>query len=407
MAQSNDQPRSPGRPFISPSMMASNTRRRKKSNALFGFNNASSMLDEALKRGNSARKKPASKGIKTIPKPAPKVTPSAPMFGKTLADYLAGAGDGSGLITSQLAALEGLRNSGRQQQATGDSEIAAMYAALENSLRADREASQQRYAGAEQASKENTGEAQATIDAAAKAAQQAQNETLKNLGISGANKQSAATQAGYTSTNTAGNQQIGNATVQNLIERGASDSDLITQNVAAAGFRGANRRADLQQELMDYLSGLAGQEAQLRDSAAQQARDEARAQYEADYSNFWQNQQYGDSRDDEAWSRAMQEAELNGQSQQQIDPTDLKGQDAVVYSMQNAGVPARAQQAILNTIYSGLSNAGSLTKNGTTSPYAAAYAAVNQAVADGTIPSQYATLAFNAALQLSGSGGLS
>lgn len=237
-------------------------------------------------------------------------------FDKTLADYLAQAGDGSNLITSQLAALEAQRASGRAQQQRGDSDIANMYAALQQSLKQDQASTGERYAAANQQSIDSSNAANQAIQQALTNAQSSQDQTLANLGISDAGKQAAQTQADYNTMNTAATATDADAARQALASQGQAQQDLYGSWGTAAGFRGNERRADLQNELAQYLSQIGGQEAQLRDSAAQQARSMAQQQYGADQDAFYRNQEYLQGLDDRAYSRGQDQLQLEMAQQQ-------------------------------------------------------------------------------------------
>lgn len=238
------------------------------------------------------------------------------MFDRTLSDYLSQAGDGSNLISSQLAALEAQRASGRAQQQRGDSDIANMYRALQASLREDQASTADRYAAANKESINSSNAANQAIQQALTNAQGSQAETLANLGISDAGKQAAQTQADYNTMNTSAVATDADAARQALNRQGQAQSDLYGAWGTAAGFRGNERRADLQNELMQYLQGLAGEEAQLRDSAAQQARQMAQSQYSADQDAFYRQQEYLQGLDDRAYSRGQDRLELEMAQQQ-------------------------------------------------------------------------------------------
>lgn len=237
-------------------------------------------------------------------------------FERTLSDYLAQAGDGSNLISSQLAALEAQRASGRAQQQRGDSDIANMYRALQASLKGDQADVASRYAAANQESINSSNAANQAIQQALTNAQGSQNETLANLGISDAGKQAAQTQADYNTMNTSAVATDADAARQALNRQGQAQGDLYGAWGTAAGFRGNERRADLQSELAQYLSQIAGQEAQLRDSAAQQARQMAQSQYSADQDAFYRQQEYMQGLDDRAYSRGQDQLQLEMAQQQ-------------------------------------------------------------------------------------------
>lgn len=309
-----------------------------------------------------------------------------PMFGKSLSDYLAEAGDGSGLISSQLAALEEERARGRGQQQKGDSDIAAMYAALQNSLRGDQTTTAQRYTDAQAASQASTDKANSAIQNAQQQVAQSQDQTLANLGISDAGQQAEKTQGEYHGLNTGTNAIKGDANIQNLISGGQGQQNLLQSNITAAGFQSASRRSDLQQELMDYLSNIGNQEATLRDNARQQAQSLAQSRYGADSDAFYREQDYRNGLDDRAYNRGMDadqrdlqwqqfQAEQNANGNQAIDPSKLRGNDSALYYLQQAGVSPQDQQVILQSIYESIGSAdGVKTPN--------AYAAGQQAIAN-------------------------
>lgn len=308
-----------------------------------------------------------------------------PMFGKSLSDYLSEAGDGSGLISSQLAALEAERARGRGQQQKGDADIAAMYAALQNSLRGDQATTAQRYTDAQAASQASTNQANSAIQNAQQQVAQSQDQTLANLGISDAGQQAERTQGEYHGMNTGTNAIKGDANVQNLISGGQGQQNLLQSNISAAGFQGASRRADLQTELMDYLSNIGNQEATLRDNARQQAQSLAQSRYGADSDAFYREQDYRNGLDDRAYNRGMDadqrdlqwqqfQAEQDASSNQAVDPSKLRGNDSALYYLQQAGVAPQDQQVILQSIYESIG-----TSDGGKTPNA--YAAGQKAIA--------------------------
>lgn len=266
------------------------------------------------------------------------------MFEGTLSDYLSRAGNGENLIASQLAALNQQRESGRQQQASGDSQIAEMYAALQRDLKKQQRETSARYSQSNKDSIASSNAANAAIQQAQKNVTGTQNETLKNLGISDAGGQARETQAGYNTQNTAATATNANAARQNLAAQGAAQGDYLGGNVSAAGFRGNERRSDLLEELQQYLSGINNNESQLRDQAAQQAQQMAQQQFQSDQDSFYRQQDYLQGMDDRAYSRGMDRYNMDMQQQQM----DMEGAQAQAegmpdMSIDNKGGLANAQ----------------------------------------------------------------
>lgn len=328
-----------------------------------------------------------------------------PGFGKSLADYIASIGADPN-VAAQLAAFSTERNAATQRAGTGDASLAAMYAALRAQTDKDSAASTARYAQGQQAAQGATDTAQANLSQANAAAQADQNTTLANLGVSGANDRpggAAGVQEEYAKLSNSGVQQTGNASMQQLISQGNSQADYSGKMATAADFTGAGRRADLQTQLSDYLNELGAAEAEAKSAAQETSYNRAKDQYNADYQSYWDQQNWSDGRDDQAYSRAQNALSASSTNQPEaVDPTSLKGQQLASYTLQSAGVPSQDQNSIMQLIFKGASMAGTSAKGIKTSSFQAAYQAIQDAIASGTLDPSYQGAALSAAATVLG-----
>lgn len=253
-------------------------------------------------------------------------TPEISTFGKSLQDYLDAAGSGEDLITNQLGALEDQRQSGRRDARTGKEALGSIYGGLEDSFRgAKKDAGKQ--------NKEAQGQIQSSTDAASRNLAQALAAgnsdiatTLANLGISDSGQQAQQTRDEYGIQNSNQAAERGNADIANLVNRGETQQEFLQGSQAAAGFAGSDAQSEIQRDLLDYLQQIGGQESQLRDNAALQARNNAATQYNADAEAFYAQQQaevaaaqQAMQQDQQGWQRAMDTARLNWDQTQYYD----------------------------------------------------------------------------------------
>lgn len=329
----------------------------------------------------------------------PEPEPELPSFGKTLADYLGQASQiaGSG-IAEQLAALAASKQTAQSSAAAGDSKLAAMYQALQNVTGQDNSAAQARYQKAQEDSAALTAGNQAALTGANTAVRQDQDQTLANLGIAGANKNAAVTQDEAARVANSQNQAIGNAAGQNIIAGGLNQGNYGAAMGTAAQFAGASRRSELQSALQKALTDISQSEARLRDSASQQSTQLAGQMYGSDYDQWRDQRDFGAGRDDEAWRRGQ--AEFEGANQNAMDPSKLMGSDAILYSLQQSGVPAASQQGIMKLIQAGLANSNggkANIKGQVVSPFAAIHQQIQAALDAGQITPADASKALQAA----------
>lgn len=253
-------------------------------------------------------------------------TPEISTFGKTLQDYLAAAGSGEDLITNQLDALNDQRQSGRQDARTGKEAVGSIYGGLEDSFKGAKK-------DARSQNKEAQGQIQSSTDAASRNLAQALAAgnsdiatTLANLGISDSAGQAQQTRDEYGIQNANQAAERGQADISNLVSRGETQQEFLQGSQAAAGFAGSDAQSEIQRDLLDYLQQIGGQESQLRDNAALQARNNAVTQYNADAEAFYAQQQaqvaaaeQAMQQDQMGWQRAMDTAKLNWDQTQYYD----------------------------------------------------------------------------------------
>lgn len=300
-----------------------------------------------------------------------------PEFSGSLNNYLSQAGNGEELISERLKALQGLRDLGQQRTDTGAAAIGSLYTGLGDQIRSDQGTSQQYYQGAQNASQASTDAALASIAKAQQTAQTSRAAEMAALGISDSGAQAASTGADYNAADVSNLALTGDSARQNLVERGATQNNTLGQNAIAAGFAGNAAQGDLRQRFTDYLTELAGQEAQLRDQAGMQAREMATAQYGADVDAYNRAYQRAQDRynadtdyDQQMWER---EYALGTQAQQGGGGSQFESKgfnDATNY-LQGLPITDNARNSIMTVVNSAIGRAGGSKKGA--DPYSEAY----------------------------------
>lgn len=284
-----------------------------------------------------------------------------PLFGKTLADYLAeaNASQFSAGALSDIAAREAaLKN----QAGASDDLMARAYAAVVQGMQAQDPAIQARY---DEARADTDAATQRAVDLANSATTDSLgniNQTAQNLGITealpgatgngngpgGVNANLVAQLAGY-----------GQLSGQSLIDSAANQRTYNANIGSATNVQGAESRAALQRDLMAYLAQLQDERTQVNAAAQSQALDLARALYEADYGQARDQREYEAGIDGAAYDTALAQAKLvndtkradaallsaQGRSQQQA-----KGIMGIEDSLIARGIPADVVQQGLNVI---------------------------------------------------------
>lgn len=266
-------------------------------------------------------------------------------FGKTLEDYLGAAGSGEDLIANQLAALDRQRAGGRADAKQGKAAVGSIYGGLQKSFKGDKKASAKQNKDAQAQIQSSTDAASQNLSNALAAGNTDIADTLAALGISDSAEQAQATRDEYGVQNADAAARRGEADIANLVTRGQSQQDFLTGSAAAAGFAGSDAQASIQQDLLDYLQGIGGQESQLRDNAALQARNNAVQQYNADAEAFYQQQQaqvqaaqQAMQQDQTAWQRAMDTAKLNWDQTQYYDQAEREQAQMAAEAGQQGGL---------------------------------------------------------------------
>lgn len=278
-----------------------------------------------------------------------------PTFGKTIADYLAEAGDGSSLISGELSAMDAREQALKQQALTGDSAIAQIYAGLQNSLGKSGEDAGSRYAAAGTAAQGIQDGTAATIAAAQKNSEGAQAEIRKNLGMgdvapSAAQNYQSADQSNAQSALAA----TGKSQQDYLQSLSMANQDFYGSNKTAAGFRGAESRAGLQQDLATRLAEMQQDRSSLQSNASQQAQQLAMQRYQADYGQFSDERNYTESLADKNYDRTWQQAQARQESQyrqQELDAASAEAQSKYAQE-QTAALPSydKIQQQLMQAM---------------------------------------------------------
>lgn len=255
--------------------------------------------------------------------------PEISTFEKTLQDYLAAAGNGEDLITNQLGALDDQRASGRADARTGKAAVGSIYGGLEDSFKGSKKQAGKQNRQAQDQIQDSTDAASANLAQALASGNSDIAKTLANLGISDAGQEAQQTRDEYGIQNANQAAQRGNADIANLVSRGQTQQEFLGESQAAAGFAGSDAQSEIQRDLLDYLQQIGGQESQLRDNAALQARNNAVQQYNADAEAFYAQQQaqiaaaeQAAQQDQMGWQRAMDTAKLNWDQTQYYDQAE-------------------------------------------------------------------------------------
>lgn len=266
------------------------------------------------------------------------------VFGKTLDDYMAEAGDGSELVSGQLAALDAEGKRMTDRAGVGDAKIQEIYAQLANSMGQEGQNATARYADAAQQVQANTDAASGAIKAARADATAGQSEIAKNLGMT--DRAPSDAQVNQAADGAAG---LSGVAVNGLSGRslldtlGAAQADYFQGNKAASQFRGAEARTGLQRDLQDRLGALSMDRASTLDGARQQALQLAQQRYAADYGQFNDQRSYADSVDDRAYNRGQDRYRLENDyalQQQQIEADKAASQAEFAAESQKANQPA-------------------------------------------------------------------
>lgn len=230
-----------------------------------------------------------------------------PMFGKSLADYLAGV-DESQFSGEMLAELDAREQALRGQASAGDAELARIYQWLMNQIGGQDAQINQQYEQAQGQTRQNMQAATNALVQGGQSTDQQLAEAFGNLGIEpGAGSGNlAAGRAGQLGDMA----QRGQINADYLANTGSTQRNLNRENRTAAGYRGAEERAAMQQQLARFLAELQGERTSVRAQGRSQAQQAAQAQYEADLQNFMAERDFATKRDDEAWNRELETARL-------------------------------------------------------------------------------------------------
>ena len=292
----------------------------------FGKNALSGALEQLKASGAGAG---AAEG--TLPGTSGEYAP-VPTFGKTLADYLAEAGDGSSMVSGELGAIDARSQALKGQAVVSDEAIAKIYAGLQNSLSKSGEDAGARYAAAGTAAQGVQDGTAATIAAAQKNSESQQAAIRKNLGMediapSAAQNYQAVDQSNAQSALAA----TGKSQQDYMQSLGSANQDFFTANNAAAGFRGAESRAGLQTDLTSRLAALQDERSSTLAEGSSRAQQLAMQRYQADYGQWSDQRNYSDGLSDKAYDRNFAERQYSDDltyRQQQMDAEYNKQQAA-------------------------------------------------------------------------------
>lgn len=239
-------------------------------------------------------------------------TQGPPEFGASLEDYLAAA-DPSRFSSAAMSDIAAREAALRQQASFGDAELAKMYAALVNNYQSQVPQIQQQYSQAQGATQQNNEAAAALINSNALASQGVLDETAQNTDGQAALPIAAQYGGGTEQANAVNLGNLasqGQLSVQALIDASQRGQNFSRNMGGAVGLRGVQERGQMQNDLLAMLAALQDQRTSAQSDAQQQALQLAMQKYDADYSQFRDQRDYTTSRDDTAYNRAMQQAEL-------------------------------------------------------------------------------------------------
>lgn len=241
--------------------------------------------------------------------------PTLPLFEKTLDDYLAEAGDGSNLAAGELSALSAREQALNARAGVSDAKIAEIYASLANSMGQAGTDAGARYQGEVAQAANNTAATQANISAANGSAQQAQSAIAANLGFTDVAPSAAANNQAVDNAHALSGTAVSGGAQQNYMQSmGNSQQNYFAGNKAAANFRGAEERVNLQGDLSGRLAEMQQERSGIQSQARERALALAQARYEADYGRVQNERQYRDQREDLGYDRDFQMAQLEAES---------------------------------------------------------------------------------------------
>lgn len=277
-------------------------------------------------------------------------TTQLPLFGKSLADYLAGA-DPSQFSADLLASIAAQESNMRNQANLGDAQIARIYAALVSQIQGQDAQIAKQYSDAQEATNANTQAAAQAMRTGTDSSGSALDSALTNLGITPGSGQGTGNLEYYSQGGTSDLAKHGQAAANYLVQMGVGQRDFNRGNATAAGYRGAEARTALQQQLLDALADLNSQRAEVNANARAQALDMAYKQYQADYGQFQDQRAFETGRDDQAFQRGLALAQAQGSATPEMLGTEQ------LYSSLSQTVGSQEASNIWNIILATAGNA--------------------------------------------------
>jgi len=221
----------------------------------------------------------------------------APQFeGGDLTSFLTKAQQmiGDGGLGEALSVIQGREADAQKRAAQADSRLAAMYDQLRNSILGDSEQIDAAYGDTKESIKASGDAQQEAIKSAYQTTQNTTADVLKRLGIgdaAGIMVDEGNTAARYMegAANTAATRTAANQDYASSVEQAAKNFN--TQNAAAAGLEGTERRADIQTQLGSLLAQLQDEQAATRNEFGQRNQQAALALAQQLYDNSWNQSQ--------------------------------------------------------------------------------------------------------------------
>lgn len=326
----------------------------------------------------------------------PETSPEPPSaFGMTLQDYIKMFQGDSGVG----AAFAAQRQQAQADFDRGNTDLGSMYAALANSIRqanADQANRQQQF---QDMSKATTAAGQNALSDAFADSQAAIQQAAQNAGTADFQSQATKTGQEYQDLSQSSNQAYGNTAAQNLLLNAQAADRQGQGNLSAAQFAGVKAQADLAARLQQYLSQLGSEEAAAAAQAQQNNFGLAKDAYDRDFGAYRDYRDFLAGRDDQAWSRGMDQAQFGLAREKAAGGNQPDYGDGVPGAFQylNAqGLPSQVRDRVWATVLKGVNN-----QNPGQTTIANMYKEIDNAVNTGQIPAEYADLAYSMAALLS------
>lgn len=315
-------------------------------------------------------------------------------FGKSVQDYIKMFQGQDGGVR---AAFDAQRQQAQNDFARGNTDLGAMYSALANSIRQSNQENAARQQQFQQMSQQATQANSGVLNDAFTDARGATQSEADALGIGDFKSQAAKTGQEYNDLGQAANAAYGQTAQQALLGNAQAADQQGTANVSAAQFGGVQAQAALAANLQKYLTQLGSEEAMASQAAQDRAAQLGMSAYDRDSAAYNDYRNYLTERDDQGWNRGMQQAELYASQQGGAEAPDYSDGTVGAFQYLSAqGLPPAARDAIWGVTMNGLNNMNPGQTN-----LSSMYKRIDDSIARGEIPPEYADKAYSLAALLS------